>query len=108
MWHMPYEEAFEFGCNSIHLHGLPEHATPVLLVNPRVAAQQVPDTSPVSRNVQFPEHLPEANRTAYHIILKKLKWLQEQYAIDADPTRKFQIENQIEQAKHDLKRLEKW
>ncbi len=103
-----YEDAFEFGCNAIHLHGIPEQATPVLLVKPGVAEHRVSEAQPEANTGQLPDHLPEANRTAYQIFLKKLKWLREQYAIDADPTRKFQLENQIEQVKQDLKRLEEW
>jgi hypothetical protein len=104
----PYEEAFEFGCNAIQLHGIPEHATPVLLVNPEASKRQAAVARPDSNSEQLPDTIPEESREAYHLLSEKLKRLRKSYAIENDAARKFQLEQQIEEAKKDLKRLEEW
>jgi hypothetical protein len=104
----PYEDAFEFGCNAIQLHGIPQHATPVLLVKSGVSAKQAPEAPTDPGSGQLPDNLPAENREAYQLLSQKLKLLRSHYAIETDAARKFQLSHQIEEARNDLKRLEKW
>ena len=42
------------------------------------------------------------------LVSEKLKLLKEQYAVETDVARKFQLNHQIEETRNDLKRLKEW
>ncbi|MCI5124796.1 MAG: hypothetical protein D3925_10035 [Candidatus Electrothrix sp. AR5] len=100
-----YEDAFSFGCNSIQLHGIPEDDTPVLLAKPELMQKENKVGQPEPASKQSPENIPEEYREAYELLSRKRKMMQNQYAIEADPARKFQLEHQIKEAEKDMQQL---
>ena len=103
-----YQDAFAFGCNSIRIHDIPEHATPVLLAKPELVQKQSGTTQPETASKQGLDNIPEENWEAYQIFSEKLGIFRRQYAIETDQAEKLKLRYQIEEAKEEMKKLMEW
>ena len=99
-WFTLYEIAFKFGVNALQLKGVPGHLTPELFVKSEVL---------LARNgsnfTTFPPREKVKNPELYDLLAEKIRRLEKAYAIESDPARKFQLENQLEEAQNDLKKM---
>ena len=103
-----YLDAFKLGCNAIQFYDGQQHITPIFLGKPNSLENSQSEERNDSCLELFPKTLSEESQTAYQLLIKKLNLLKTQYVVESDPTRKFQLNYQIEEAQKDLKRLETW
>ena len=91
-----FEDAFQFGCNSIQLYNIPQYLTPILKKNTELISQ-----SQESKNKQS-----DSLSQQCQILSKQLHRLKMDKHIETDTLTRFKLEQQIERVEKDLHELE--